>query len=204
MLEKDKFPLKDNIPQELHALRQFVNWRLEQDKRTGKPAKVPYSPITGHRASASNPSTWGTLDEALTCAERYNYNGIGFVTVEDDGIILIDIDNCLDENGQPNEIAADIITQLPPTYIEESPSGKGLHAYLKGEMPKVGNRNSKTGVEMYSSGRYFTLTGRKFQDALETIGTDSGGALEYIHQKYVAPAKKSKKQSKNHPRVCRQ
>jgi len=199
MLEKDKFPLNGNIPQELHALRQFVDWRLEQDKRTGKPAKVPYSPITGHRASASNPSTWGTLDEALTCAEKYNFNGIGFVTVEDDGIILIDIDNCLDKNGQPNEIASDIIAHLPPTYIEESPSGKGLHAYLKGDMPKGGNRNSKTGVEMYSSNRYFTLTGKKFQGSVDFIGSDLGGALEYIHQKYIAPAKKSKKQSKNHP-----
>jgi len=201
MLEKDKFPRKDDLPQELHSLRQIVCWRYEQDKRTGKPAKVPYSPITGHRASASNPSTWGTLDEALTCAEKYNYNGIGFVTVVEDGIILIDIDNCLDENGQPNEIASDIIAHLPPTYIDISPSGKGLHVYIKGDMPQGGNRNSKTGVEMYSSCRYFTLTGKKFQDSIDFLGTDSGGVLEYIHQKYIAPAKKSKKQSKNHPGV---
>jgi primase-polymerase (primpol)-like protein len=135
-------------------------------------------PSQGHRASASNPSTWGTLDETLTCAEKYSYNGIGFVTVAEDGIILIDIDNCLDENGQPNEIASDIIAHLPPTYIEISPSDKGLYVYLKDDIPARGNRNSKTGVEMYSSNRYFTLTGRNIQDAIESIGTDSGGLIQ--------------------------
>jgi len=53
------------LPQELQNLRQWVCWRLEQDKRSGKDTKVPYNPTTSRRASPSASKTWGTLDEAL-------------------------------------------------------------------------------------------------------------------------------------------
>ena len=100
---------KNMFPQELAVLRQWVCWRLEPDKKTGRDAKVPYSPTTGKRASSSNSATWGTLEDALNCAEKYLFSGI-------------DIDNCL-VDGQPNETAADILAHIPPTYIEVSPSG---------------------------------------------------------------------------------
>jgi len=46
---------------------------------------------------------------------------------------------------------------------------------------------------MYSNSRYFTVTGQKYQGSVDIIGTDSDGALEYIHQKYIALGRKSKK-----------
>ncbi len=186
--------INHNIPQELQNLRQWVCWRLEADKRTNRDAKVPYSPITTRRASPSNPETWSNLDEALACAEKYLYSGIGFMFTAECGIIGIDIDHCLTD-GQPNDIAAEILAHLPPTYIEVSPSGNGLHIFLKGTIPPGGNRNSKSGVEMYSSSRYFTITGNQFQGSIHSIGTDSGGVLDFIHQKYVATGRKSKKTS---------
>lgn len=67
---------KNNIPKELQNLRQWVCWRLEQDKRSGRDCKVPYSPKTGRRASPSNSETWGSLDEALNCVEKYLFSGI--------------------------------------------------------------------------------------------------------------------------------
>jgi primase-polymerase (primpol)-like protein len=54
-------------------------------------------------------------------------------------------------------VAADILAHLPDTYIEYFPSGSGLHIFLRGTLSSGGNRNSKTGVEMYSKGRYFTI-----------------------------------------------
>lgn len=183
---------KKGFPQELHTLPQWVCWRLEQDKRSGRDCKVPYCPTTGRRASSSNPETWGTLDQALLAQEKYLFSGIGFVFTSGCGIIGIDIDHCL-ENGQPNEVAADILAHLPPTYIEVSPSGTGLHIFLKGTLPPGGNR--KAGVEMYSSGRYFTVTGQKYQGSVDFIGADPGGILDYIHQKYIVSERKSKKQS---------
>lgn len=152
---------RSNIPNELQTMPRWVCWRLEQDKRSGRDTKVPYSPHTGKRASSGNPATWGTLDEALSCAEKYQFSGVGFVFTLESGIIGIDIDHCL-EAGSPNNVAADILAHLPPTYIEVSPSGTGLHIFLRGALPGGGNRNSRYGVEMYAASRYFTVTGQKY------------------------------------------
>jgi len=185
----------NKLPQELQNLRQWVCWRLEPDKKSGRDAKVPYSPITGKRASSSNSATWGNLDEALTCAEKYFFSGIGFVFTAECGIIGIDIDNCLSD-GQPNETAADILAHLPPTYIEVSPSGTGLHIFLRGKLPTGGNR--KASVEMYSTGRYFTMTGQRFESCSDLIASGDD-AIKYIHDKYVRGQRKTKRQSSCNP-----
>jgi len=188
---KEKLP----FPPELAALPNWVCWRLEPDARSGRPAKVPYNPHTSRRASATNPTSWGTLAQVLACAEQYNYSGVGFVFTQECGIIGLDIDNCLDERSTPNDVATDIIAHTPPTYIEITPSDRGLHLFLKGAIPAGGNRNSAHGVEIYSKARYFTMTGKKYQGSVDYIAEDNSGALEYIHQKYIAAERKSRKSS---------
>ncbi|MDR0532158.1 MAG: DNA primase [Oscillospiraceae bacterium] len=189
--------MKENrLPPDLAALPQWVCWRLEPDQKSNRDAKVPYCPATGKRASPSNPATWATLADALNCAEKYHYSGIGFMFTAESGVVGIDIDHCLTD-GKPNSIAADILTHLPPTYIEISPSGTGLHIFLKGTLPPGGNRNSKNGVEMYAASRYFTMTGNKYQGVVDNIAVDDG-ALEYIHSKYVAQSRKTKAKSTNY------
>jgi primase-polymerase (primpol)-like protein len=182
--------MENRFPEELSRLPQWVCWRLEQDKKTGRTAKVPYSPKTGYKASSNSPNTWGKLDEALLYVDKYMFAGVGFVFTQVSGIVGIDIDHCI-EDGKLNIVASDILSHLPPTYIEISPSGKGLHIFLRGALPPGGNKNSKTGVEMYASNRYFTMTGNRFQGAIDSIAFDSGGVLEYIHQKYIATSRKS-------------
>jgi len=185
------------FPHSLAALPQWVCWRLEPDKRSGRDAKVPYNPHTGNRASASNPSTWGTLTQALTCAEKYHFSGVGFMFTEASTIVGIDIDNCLDENKKPNTVAAAILKKVPPTYIEISPSGTGLHIFLRGRLPPGGNRNSDSGVEMYGKARYFTMTGVRWRDCADEIADDNG-ALSWIHSRYIlkkAQPKKKKAQA---------
>jgi hypothetical protein len=182
--------MENRFPEELSRLPQWVCWRLEQDK-AGRAAKVPYSPKTGYKASSNNPNTWGKLDEALLSVDKYMFSGVGFVFTTESGIVGIDIDHCI-EDGQLNPVASDILAHIPPTYIEVSPSGKGLHIFLRGTLPSGGNKNSKTGVEMYSSNRYFTMTGKCFQGSVDSITADSSGILEYIHQKYIVSDRKSR------------
>ena len=182
-----------NYPSELASLRQWVCWRLEHDVKHNRDAKVPYSPVSGRKASASDAKSWGTLEEAMAAKERYLFSGVGFMFTVESGIVGIDIDSCL-ENGTPNDVAADILTHLPPTYIEISPSGTGLHIFLKGKVPAGGNRSSKTGVEMYAQSRYFTMTGITHEKSVDSIAGDNG-AVDYIHRKYVANQRKTKTQS---------
>lgn len=182
-----------NFPKELTALRQWVCWRVEKDNKSGRDTKVPYSPKSGYRASASNPDTWGTLGEAIYHKDKYMFSGIGFVFTTECGIIGIDIDHCL-ADGQPNEVALAILERLPPTYIEISPSRKGLHIFLKGKLPKGGNKNSESGVEMYSSRRYFTMTGNRWKDYADEIAADNG-SINCIFDTFIKskpPPKKNK------------
>lgn len=178
-----------HIPKELQNIPNWVCFRLELDKKTDKLKKVPINPHSGYKASTTNPQTWGTLEQAIAGKDKFLLHGIGFVFTQECGIVGIDIDHCL-ENLKPNDIAGDILSRLPPTYIEISPSGTGLHIFLKGVLPEGGNRNSKNCVEMYSTARYFTVTGNPFEKSSDFIGTDNG-AIKYIHEKYIANGRKS-------------
>ncbi|MDL2287372.1 hypothetical protein LJB90_02255 [Eubacteriales bacterium OttesenSCG-928-G02] len=86
---------KETCPTEMAALPQWVCWRLERDERHNRDAKVPYCPSTGCRASASNPATWSTFEEALFYKDKYNFSGVGFMFTAESGIIGVDIDHCL-------------------------------------------------------------------------------------------------------------
>ena len=146
------------FPKKLIELRHWINWRLEPDPNGGKDKKVPYSPLTGKKALVNNPSTWESFDEALQAKDKYSYNGIGFVFTTEIGYAAIDIDNCL-AGDELNEIAKDVLSKTPKTFIEKSPSGKGLHILMRGKLSGGGRRNEQLGLEVYANSRYFTMSG---------------------------------------------
>ncbi len=78
------------FPQSLTALPNWVCWRLEPDKKSGRDVKVPYNPATGFKASIVDKTTWGTLDAAFESQARYMFSGIGFVFTDDSDINAID------------------------------------------------------------------------------------------------------------------
>ena len=178
-----------NFPAELAALPQWVCWRLEKDAKGERDTKIPYNPKSGGKASSTNADTWTSLDFAQKALRQHCYTGLGFVFTKEAGIVGVDIDHCI-VDGALNDTAAAIISKLPPTYIEISPSGTGLHIFLRGEMPGGGSRNAKTGVEMYSHARYFTMTGKRYGDC-PVVVADGDDALAWIHAQFIAAAKKA-------------
>lgn len=183
-----------SFPQELTALRQWICWRLEPDPRGEKPRKVPYDPRTGRKASSTNPETWATLPEAMRAQTKYLFTGVGFVFTEAGGIVGVDIDHCRNEDGTFTEAAQAILDKYP-SYTEISPSGAGLHIFYRGVMPGKGNKNSATGVEMYGSARYFTMTGNRLEGTPEAIA-DGAQALPWIHENYIARKQARKRKAK--------
>jgi putative DNA primase/helicase len=144
-------PLKaENIPGELNARPQWVVWKAVGDK----PDKVPYSPRTGRRASSTDLLTWTTFQEALEAYENGEYAGLGFVFSSADPYTGIDLDNCVDENSEIAGWALEIVRYFD-SYTERSATGSGLHIIVRGDVP---NRR-KGDVEVYSSKRFFTVTG---------------------------------------------
>lgn len=179
------------FPDELASLPQWICWRLEPDPKNDKPRKVPYDPKTGRKASSTNPQSWATLAQALAAKDKYLFTGVGFVFTEVGGIVGVDIDHCRNEDGSFNETAQAILDKAP-SYTEISPSGSGLHIFFRGTMPGKGNKNSTSGVEMYASARYFTMTGNQLEGMPDTIA-DGSVALPWIHENYIAKKKADRK-----------
>jgi putative DNA primase/helicase len=140
----------ESIPTELRVRPQWVVWKAIGDK----PDKVPHSPRTGRRASSTDLLTWGTFEEALEAYEHGEYAGLGFVFCSGDPYTGIDLDDCVDENGEIAPWALEIARYFD-SYTELSATGTGLHIIVCGNVP---NRR-KGEVEVYSSKRFFTVTG---------------------------------------------
>ena len=101
----------------------------------------------------------------------------------------IDIDHCI-ENNTMNEIASEVVSSIK-SYTETSPSGTGIHILCKGELPKEpGRRNDNLGLEMYDTGRFFTVTGKALKGY--SVLNERTTEVKYIHEKYMKkPEKKS-------------
>jgi hypothetical protein len=186
--------MQTTFPPELAARPQWVVWRLEKDAKGERDTKIPYNPRSGGKASSTNPDTWTSLDFAEKALRKHSYSGLGFMFTKEAGIVGVDIDHCI-VDGALNETAAAILEKLPPTYMEISPSGTGMHIFLRGVMPDGGSKNSKSGVEMYVHSRYFTMTGRRYGDSPSVVAAD-GGALAWIHEQFIAQPKKEPKPKK--------
>src|SRR5215208_401445 len=150
---------------DIRDLRQWLVWRSEE--RDGKPTKIPYSPITGQRASSRTPETWTGYEEAVRAWKEVGYSGIGFVFTLEDDLCGVDLDGCLDPvTGEIEPWAWTIIEKLD-SYTEISPSGTGVHILVRGELPA--GRNRKGRFEAYDRGRYFTVTGKHLAGTSQTI-----------------------------------
>lgn len=180
--------LYSNIPEELRLLPNWVVWRLEYPNGLDKkPTKVPYS-IKGHKASVMDASHWSTFDECFNIFQLGNYSGLGFVFTNTD-YSGIDLDDAkFLHTGEPNpNYQADLNRQIKiahefDSYSELSPSGSGLHIIVKGKVPDGKRTNF---IELYPSGRFFTMTGQVHNnkpiadrnDLLNSLWSQMGGVL---------------------------
>jgi hypothetical protein len=96
-----------------------------------------------------------------------HFTGVGRVIGADEDLVGVDLDDCLDpETGELTEHAARIAKRLA-TYTEISPSRRGFKLWLRA--PDVVRSYKKPGLEIYSSRRYFTITGLLLPGAPWTV-----------------------------------
>lgn len=153
------------VPDSLAELNQWIVWRYEQ--RNGKQTKVPYS-VGGTAASTTDPITWASYEQALNTwqANSKRYAGVGFVFSQVDPYAGIDLDDCL-EQGRMKPWAQPIVEKLADTYMEVSPSGRGVKIWVKATLPGSGLKRpyGDGDVEIYDRARYFTVTGQVLNGA---------------------------------------
>ena len=119
-----------SVPLDLKSLPRWVTWKLEKVKNNDgktRETKVPYQ-LSGRKAESDDPVTWATFNEVKHCVPRKT-DGAGFV-FNGDGIIGIDLDHCFDKNGNIDPLFREIVENLR-SYSEISPSGTGLHIFIK-------------------------------------------------------------------------
>ena len=125
----------DAIPLGPKDLPQWCVYKLEDVD--GEITTVPYSPTTGQRASSTDRLTWSTFNAALAAyQDREGYDGICFILCEENGIVFIDLDDCI-KDGVIEQWALEIVKRFN-SYTEQSQRGNGLHILIKRTKP--GNR----------------------------------------------------------------
>lgn len=191
----------NNIPQELKDRPRWVGFMLWWNAEKGKNDKIPINPHSFWGAGSTRPDSWGSFDDALRAvgheakshrrlkkADDVEENtvitgkvdGVGFVL--GDGICGIDLDHCIGEAGELSDQAQDIVGMMDGTYLEYSPSGTGIHMLFRGRIPTGRCKSKDNTVEMYSAGRFFTVTANGAGDLEER--TDQAAM---VFQKYMAP-----------------
>lgn len=169
-----------NIPNELKQLNNWCVWKFE--KRNGKRTKIPFNAETGEFAKSNDKRTWSSYETAVNAE---GVDGIGFFFEPPYlGIDIDDIDDDLHRFKQGDKLD-NIVSEFNEafkSYTEVSPSGNGLHIIVKGKIP--GSRRRKGNIEMYDSGRFFTMTGKtigKYKDVTEV----SEQVFKTIYEKYL-------------------
>ena len=180
-------PLKVNfdvIPGELQALGTWVVWNYAVED--GEFKKPPFNPKNGRRASVNDSSSWATFEDARSAYERGKWCGVGLVLPSEMkiGVVGIDVDHCLNESGSITTEALHIIKTLD-TYTEVSPSGSGIHLWMRGKLP--GRYRRRGNVEMYEDGRYITVTGHSINGNASFLSRDEARLTAIYHDIFVYP-----------------
>jgi primase-polymerase (primpol)-like protein len=147
------------VPDDMAELDCWGVWRMES-------TKIPYR-VDGRRASSVNRKDWTDIRYARAALRRGTYSGLAFAFFPGNGFAGVDLDDCLGAEGNVKPWAQGVIERFFDTYMETSPSGRGVKIWARGSLPanmaKVAVGDG--GIELYDHARYFTFTGQRFRGA---------------------------------------
>jgi len=186
-------PSFERMPSELKRLKCWVLWVPIWSG--SKWTKRPVQP-SGFWANTTIDKHWSSFEHvrqayehAVTCGyvevrerskpvQHLPIGGVGFVfdgQPDNDGLVYagVDCDKVI-ADGMIASFAEELIKHLG-SYTERSVSGDGLHVILKARLLPAGVKHG--GIELYSSGRFFTMTGRAPKGAQIIAAPDEFAAL---------------------------
>lgn len=184
--------IKENIPLKLRELNQWVGFVLNDE---GK--KIPINPKVegnGDCAKISDPSTWGSFEQAVKTVEVGMCVGIEFAMTPETGLIFLDID-CHTDKCKTEEEKEELRKQYDAmcraastyrTYQEKSYSGEGVHVLAYGTL----DEDLKTGtsslmpIEIYTDKRFLVMTGHRINDFEISEDEQVVRTLRKLHSNY--------------------
>lgn len=159
--------LRKGLPPELAGIAGYVAWRYQyRDGRWTKPA----IDAAGRLIDVTDPATWRPLPAVLAQLDTGGCDGIGIATgaLRAAGIVALDLDHCMGDNGEPLPWAEEIVETFP-TYWELSPSAEGLRAFCAADLPDLPTNVKKNGIELHAGRGYVTLTGHRLAGTPATV-----------------------------------
>lgn len=161
----------DALPDEMRTADRWMRYRLVP--RGDKVTKVP-TQLNGRPAKSTDARTWSTYAEAKASGVGA---GLGFALGA--GIACVDLDDAI-ADGKVEPWAQAILDRAPATFVEVSQSGNGLHIFgLLPEGPGRNLRSSGQTVEVYSTGRFIAVTGRRHAASPSRLA-DLGGLVSSL------------------------
>jgi len=188
-------PNYERMPAELTQRPNWVLWVLiwNGSKWTKRPIQV-----SGFGASTTNSKHWSSFDDVKQEYDRafqrgyielrgrgkpiqqIPVGGVGFVfdgQPDEDGLVIAGVDFDKVISADYKEIASLAVERIKRlgSYCERSVSGYGLHVIVKARPLPVGIAHD--GVELYTKGRFFTMTGRASEGLQIVAAPDEFAAL---------------------------
>lgn len=192
----DAAPVDPHAPEDLKSLPAWLLWRYEQKQGEKKPRKVPYYVAGGRRSGTQGEpadlNKLATFDAALAVLNRGGFDGLGIAMLPQWGLVGLDFDGCVDEHGVVNRQVEALVTG---TYGELSPSGKGVRAFMRGDLL---DRKTKAdgafafGFEVFHAKGFLTVTGRAL-DVCKLLGDENtlapltAAIKEHYEQRFGKP-----------------
>lgn len=181
----DAVSLRD-IPSELKFSGLWCCWKLTEK------GKEPFNLTNDRHAKSNDPTTFVSYPVLLNNMHKYlkvdetgkQIGGVGLGIFR--GFSAVDIDHCVDSEGNISEMAKDII-EFCNSYTEYSPSKTGIRIIFKTNI-KIDKsqyyiNNANAGLEIYISdntNKFVTITGNKLSgDKINEID------ITYILDKYM-------------------
>lgn len=172
------------IPKELQALPIWGLFITEPQPGKDKLKKLALSPQSGKPLSTNVPAQWGSFSQAFKAYQRSVRNAKGLAMLVQPPYTVIDLDHTTVDS--PTDAAKDFLELTKGTYTERSVSGEGIHAIIRGNNDTGRKRNDKAGLEVYSSLRFFAITG-DVVDGAGVIRSIPDDELNPVLEKYLAP-----------------
>ena len=158
------------VPAEIQEIPQWITWGAGAPNKNGKFKKYPKG-RDGTGDEWEKPHQWSTFKNAIDTAKRRGHSGVGIVLPAQlkDGsyLVALDYDSVeLDKSVSSNPRLAEILAEqkaLDKPYMEVSPSGAGLRAFVKSKdsVAQIEAPNPLGGKDelFCASGRWITVTG---------------------------------------------
>lgn len=182
-------------PDALRNIKAWVVWRYQQNSDNKKPRKVPYYVGGGLRTAHGSPKDIECLalfDAAKSAAIRGGFDGVGFATLAQFGVVAADWDDCVTDG----QVLPDVEKLCAGTYAEYSPSGRGVRAFYLG-VTAWGNSKDLVadvfgcGFELFATKGFVTFTGALLPstvlyDCENTIGPGGAAFTDYCQRRFGA------------------